>query len=107
MEKKRFEDLLVDAERGDAWSMVEVGVCYHNGSGVGKNLTKAVSWWEKAAMTDDERWAKDACNCLINYYDKNELDKTVRWAERLYELGDSKALRKVPAHCAIGKNMMP
>ena len=95
MEKKRFEDLLVDAERGDAWSMVEVGVCYHNGSGVGKNLTKAVSWWEKAAMTDDERWAKDACNCLINYYDKNELDKTVRWAERLYELGDSKALRKV------------
>ena len=95
MEKKRFEDLMVDAERGDAWSMVEVGVCYHNGSGVGKNLTKAVSWWEKAAMTDDERWAKDACNCLINYYDKNELDKTVRWAERLYELGDSKALRKV------------
>ena len=95
MEKKRFEGLLVDAERGDAWSMVEVGVCYHNGSGVGKNLTKAISWWEKAAMTDDERWAKDACNCLINYYDKNELDKTVRWAERLYELGDSKALRKV------------
>ena len=95
MEKKRFEGLLVDAARGDAWSMVEVGVCYHNGSGVGKNLTKAVSWWEKAAMTDDERWAKDACNCLINYYDKNELDKTVLWAERLYELGDSKALRKV------------
>lgn len=95
MEKKRFEDLLVDAEHGDAWSMVEVGVCYHNGSGVGKNLTKAISWWEKAAMTDDERWAKDACNCLINYYDKNELDKTVLWAERLYELGDSKALRKV------------
>lgn len=103
MEKKRFQKLMNAAEQGDAWSMVELGVCYQNGSGVAKNMSIAVDWWKKAAMTDDERWAKDACWCLINYYLDVDTDHAERWAERLFEFGVNDGLIKVADKlCRVG-----
>jgi len=44
-----FEVLMAKADSGDAGTQFDVGVCYEDGTSVGKNLTKAVKWYRKAA----------------------------------------------------------
>src|SRR6266403_1073611 len=45
----RFEDIKRKAETGDPESEYQLGVCYYNGDGVGKDFAKALNWFRKAA----------------------------------------------------------
>ena len=42
-------DYRAAAETGDAEAQFNLGLCYHYGRGVAKNLTEAVKWYRKAA----------------------------------------------------------
>ena len=42
------------AEQGNADAQYMLGDCYYSGVGVGKNVHKAVEWFEKAAAQEDD-----------------------------------------------------
>jgi TPR repeat protein len=44
-----IDDLRAKAEAGDAQAEYELGIAYHNGLGVPKDVRKASHWWRKAA----------------------------------------------------------
>lgn len=46
---KAFEYYQKAAEKGYALAQFYLGLCYHNGEGVEKNLSEAVKWYRKAA----------------------------------------------------------
>lgn len=52
---KAFEYYQKAAEKGYAQAQFYLGLCYHNGDGVEKNLSEAVIWFRKAA---DQGFAK-------------------------------------------------
>jgi len=45
-----FEETRAKAEQGDAEAQFNVGACYDNGTGVGKDEAEAVKWYRKAAQ---------------------------------------------------------
>ena len=49
-----FDELLELVEKKhNAKFQYELGVCYYNGEGVSKDVSKAVEWWQKAADQGD------------------------------------------------------
>ncbi|MGK0272108.1 MAG: TPR repeat protein [Cocleimonas sp.] len=53
-----FEVLMPAAERGEPWAQLRVGVAYELGSGVAKDISTAITWYEKAASQESEgNWA--------------------------------------------------
>ena len=48
-----FIQLLPEAEKGIARAQCAVALMYHHGRGVGKDLTKAAEWYEKAARQNN------------------------------------------------------
>tara|TARA_R110001583_G_scaffold98012_1_gene242888 strand:- start:873 stop:1418 length:546 start_codon:yes stop_codon:yes gene_type:complete len=53
-----FEFLMPAAERGEPWAQLRVGVAYELGSGVTKDISTAVQWYEKASAQEAEgNWA--------------------------------------------------
>src|SRR5690348_17190591 len=48
-EKKHFEAIKAQAARGDAEAQLALGTCYAFGTGVARDLAKAVKWHRKAA----------------------------------------------------------
>ena len=52
-EVKEFESYKAQADKGNRVAQYNLGLCYHNGDGVAKDLVQAVSWWRKAAEQGD------------------------------------------------------
>ena len=53
-----FEVLIPAAERGEPWAQLRMGVAYELGSGVTKDITTAIQWYEKASLQEkDGNWA--------------------------------------------------
>ncbi|EDY86718.1 Sel1 repeat family [gamma proteobacterium HTCC5015] len=53
-----FEVLMPAAERGEPWAQLRVGVAYELGSGITKDISTAITWYEKAASQESEgNWA--------------------------------------------------
>lgn len=53
-----FEVLMPAAERDEPWAQLRMGVAYELGSGVPKDIPKAIAWYEKAASQESEgKWA--------------------------------------------------
>ena len=44
-----------------------LGICYHNGEGVPKNYTEAVSWYRKAARQDNTKAQSTLRNLKENW----------------------------------------
>jgi TPR repeat protein len=59
-------DLKKKAEAGNADSQYNLGLCYANGLGIGKNLTEAVKWYQLAANQGDGRGTE--ANLAEAYY---------------------------------------
>ncbi|MDE5944476.1 MAG: SEL1-like repeat protein [Rikenella sp.] len=49
MNKVKFQDLLRQAESGDAEAQFELAACYEDGKGVKQDQTEAVKWYRCAA----------------------------------------------------------
>ena len=52
--EKVFEILKPAAERGEPWAQLRMGVAYELGSGVKKDITMAIQWYELAAAHEAE-----------------------------------------------------
>ena len=86
---KRHEWLLKGAELGDANCQYLVGMNYHNGLGVAKDINKALEWYRKAA----EQGHKDS---LVKYgfgwykeeYDKKNYVEAANWLRKMFLAGD-------------------
>lgn len=76
------------AEQDLAEAQNMLGVCYENGYGVGKNLTEAVKWFEKAAANDDA-WGEFNLACCYNWGEgiAQDEDKAVYWYRKAAEHG--------------------
>ena len=71
------------AEKNNPEAMVSIGVCYHLGKGVEKNLKEAVKWFRKAADLGND----DAMRNLGRCYEKGEgveknIDQAVYWYKK-------------------------
>ena len=75
------------AEKNNPEAMVSIGVCYHLGKGVEKNLKEAVKWFRKAADLGND----DAMRNLGRCYEKGEgVEKNIDQAVYWYKKGAAK-----------------
>ena len=86
--RKQFQHYQVGAEQGQAIAQFNLGLCYHEGRGVEKDLSEAVKWFRKAAEQNDAKAQYNLGVC----YDKGrgvEKDGTeaVKWFCKAAELG--------------------
>jgi TPR repeat protein len=97
MEKKQFELLKAQAEKGDPQAQLSLGSLYASGRGVPRDLTKAAKWHRKAA---EQGLARAQLRVAYEYADglgvKSDHVEAVRWlrraadqrlAEAQYQLG--------------------
>jgi TPR repeat protein len=49
-----FASILVNAEKGQPQAMLSLGILYEQGLGVFRNFTKALEWYEKAALAGEK-----------------------------------------------------
>ncbi len=100
--KKRFPEAfklseaekkyLAAAEKGDAEAQLFLGVCYHDGDGVEKDLKQAVYWYRKAADQGD---ASAQFFLGLCYYTgdgvEKDLKQAVYWWRKAANQGDAGA----------------
>ena len=64
-----MEELIKQAEQGDARAQFQLGMAYYEGNRIEKSQIKALKWWTKAA----EQGVKDADYCLgCIYFDEKK-----------------------------------
>lgn len=81
MEIINIEDLLIEAEKGNAEAMFNLGVCYYDGIGVEQDYAEAIEWWGSAA-----EWgvAKAQFNLASCYANGIGVEQDIREAVRLF-----------------------
>ena len=87
-DRKRFEDVKAQAEKGDASSQWTLGKFYFEGSVVAKDAAEAVKWFRKAAEQGDEFGQTLLASC---YQDGDGVAKNaveaVKWFRKAAEQG--------------------
>ena len=68
-EKAEFKNHLRQAEKGDCYAQSRVAVLYIEGTGVKKDVQKAIEWYEKAAESDEGYAARE----LAKIYSAGEI----------------------------------
>lgn len=80
------------AKRGDSNAQYELGMIYHEGRGVAKDLSRAAWWWRKAA---EQGHIKAQYNLGVLYYKGNgvrqDVAKAVMWWRKAAERGHPEA----------------
>ena len=67
-----MEELIKQAEGGDAESQYQLGLAYYNGDGIKQNNSKAYYWFQKAI--------EQGCVEAKSWVDKNDKDSCLdRW----------------------------
>ena len=100
-----FKVFMNSAKLGNAASMTEVGECYLNGDGVGRDHKEGLRWLRKAA---DENCA-EAMRLLSCYYDKGKKGFTkdpymaFAYCQKSSELGNIWSLAELGAYYSEGK----
>lgn len=87
---QNVKDLEKKAKDGDAGAMIELGDCYFNGTGTGKDAKKAKDWYEKAAKAgNNEAYPKlVACYSSWDGIEKNQ-KKAFEWMKKGAEAGNA------------------
>lgn len=90
MAQSYSKDLEKKAKSGDAAAMVEVGDCYFNGAGVGKNAKKAKEWYEKAIKAGNIDAYPNIVACYSSWdgIEKNP-EKAFKWIKKGAEAGSA------------------
>ncbi len=83
VDRKQFEGIEAEAEKGDAIAQCIIGKCYRNGQGVTEDDSQAVKWFRKAA---DQNYADAQYSLGICYHEgygveKNEIE-AVKWLQK-------------------------
>ncbi len=80
-EKEHFKNMLTKAEQGDPDAQCEVGLCYDQGKGVGKNYALAAEWYARSAAQDCTRGQR---NLALMYYCGEGVEKNYEKACPLF-----------------------
>ena len=87
-----FKSIKAKAENGDAEAQNDLGFCYATGSGITKDATVAVKWYQKAA---EQRFRNAECNLGAMYANGDGVEKdsvqAVIWFRKAAEQGFSPA----------------
>jgi TPR repeat protein len=91
-DQKYSDELLKKAESGDSTAQRNLGSCYYYGLGVGKDLTKAIELWGKAASQGD---IKAQTNLGSLYLKEQKYDKAYVWFKKASDSGDVHAMNNL------------
>ena len=80
------------AEQGDSDAQCNLGACYYEGNGVGRNKTLAVKWYRKAAEQGDIDAQYNLGLCYFNGNGvRRNMIEAVKWYRKAAEQGDAEA----------------
>ena len=85
--EESFDAVLARAQQNDSDAQFQVGAMYHDGDGVGKDLTLAQEWFTKSAMQGEE---KAQFNLGAMYYGGNGVEKNYNTAREWFEKAAAK-----------------
>ena len=93
------------AEQGHAWAQFNVGICFEEGKGIGKNIEEAFKWYMKAA----EQGHPDAQFCVAVCYLNGEgveksKEKAKEWFARAAAANGDEDAKKALAKLDKEKN---
>jgi TPR repeat protein len=92
IEKRQFETLKAQAEKGDAQAQLMLGSLYASGTGVTRDFAKAAKWHRKAA---EQGLARAQFHVAQEYADglgvKQDHAEAVRWLKRAADQGMAEA----------------
>ena len=91
-----LEQLMRDAELGDADAQHNLAYCYEYGDGVVQDIDKAIYWYKKAA--EQEFVPAQVSLGNIYYYGEGveqDDEKAMHWFTQAAELGDERAQCKL------------
>ena len=77
--------------QGDAWAQYNLTRCYHNGKGVGKDLTEAVRLYKSPADQGD---ADAQYNLAICYKNGKGVGKDLEQAKKYFSLAAERGLEE-------------
>ena len=87
-ETQSIEFLRKSAEKGHIPSMVELGLCYYNGRGVGQDREKAIEIWNRAAgMGSEDARIRIALNHILNNEQSASLKSDYDYIVKAYDNG--------------------
>jgi TPR repeat protein len=91
-DQKYSDELLKKAESSDSTAQRNLGSCYYYGLGVGKDLTKAIELWGKAASQGD---IKAQTNLGSLYLKEQKYNKAYVWFKKASDSGDVHAMNNL------------
>jgi hypothetical protein len=89
---KKAMHFKLEAEKGDATSQCNYGICLLNGKGVNKNLKEAAYWFKKSAEQGNAKGQLNYGVCLLKGIgiEKNDKEAT-KWLKKSADQGNEKA----------------
>ena len=96
--KEAIKCFLIAAEYGHADAQFHLGVCYHNGNGVGRNYKEAIKWFRKAAEQGhvDAQFQLGLCYSEGNGVDR-DYGEAAKWFRKAAEQGHTDAQFQIGA----------
>ena len=91
-DSKKAMHFKLEAEKGDATSQCNYGICLLNGKGVNKNLKEAAYWFKKSAEQGNAKGQLNYGVCLLKGIgiEKNDKEAT-KWLKKSADQGNVKA----------------
>ena len=91
-DSKKAMHFKLEAEKGDATSQCNYGICLINGKGVNKNLKEAAYWFKKSAEQGNAKGQLNYGVCLLKGIgiEKNEKEAS-KWLKKSSDQGNAKA----------------
>ena len=83
--QEELEQLMRDAEQGDAEAQYELAICYRNGSGVEEDLEKYIYWLRLSA---EQGWSHAIFRMCLNYAWGTGVEKDIEKAKYWYFKGE-------------------
>ena len=91
-DSKKAMHFKLEAEKGDAASQCNYGICLINGKGVNKNLKEAAYWFKKSAEQGNAKGQLNYGVCLLKGIGIEKNDKEAsKWLKKSAEQGNEKA----------------
>jgi|GEM_PF-1731215 len=106
--KEEIAALEKAASAGDKNAQFQLGVIYHDGTGVEKDMAKALEWLEKAAAQGEVRAQFNAG--LMRYRGegaKQNLTKALQWFEKAAQAGNGRAAFSIGLMYYRGEGVEP
>jgi len=100
--RKAAEWLQRSAEHGCAGAQINLGVALSDGTGVEKDISRALFWLKKAQHWGD---GMAATNIAVIYRENGNLQRAFRWFQKSTAAGDHEALVQLGIHYYWGKGV--